>query len=249
MKRAGFACAIATQRGQATTEFVVVALALVPLFLLVVHVGKTIDLLHAAEGASRYAAFEAVVRHSGNGWKSDASLAAEVRRRFFSHPDAPLKTSDVAGDFTAHRNPLWSDAGGRPFLPRLDDDVGVALHIDAFDTIPAAGFAGALGLSLENFATATVTVRPASVPRLAPFDTLRLSIARRTVLLADTWTAHDAAQVRARIESAPSLYPVAPWRALVDVAGALPALVFDPPLRAGDFDWDVVPCDRMVGGC
>jgi hypothetical protein len=249
MKRAGGVRTTATQRGQATTEFVVVALALVPLFLLVVHLGKVIDLLHAAESASRYAAFEAVVRHSGNGWKSNTSLATEVRRRFFSHPDAPVKTNDVAGDSSAHRNPLWSNAAGHPLLPRLEDDVGVALHIQAFDTIPAAGFAGALGLSHDNLASAIVTVRPASVARLAPFDTLRLDITRRTVLLADTWTARDPTQVRARIESAPMLYPLASWRALVDVAGALPMLVLDPPLHAGEFDWDAVPCDRLVGGC
>jgi hypothetical protein len=237
------------QRGQATTEFVVVALALVPLFLLVVLVGKTVDLVHATEAASRYAAFETVVHHSGSGWTNDDALAADVRRRFFSHPDAPVKTHDVAGDFPAHRNPLWSDPTGRPLLPRLDDAVGVATAVDRLDALPAASFAGALALPSDNLATASVTVTPAGVPGLPPFDTMRLRITRRTALLADPWTARHPGAVRERIESAPPLYPVAPVRGLIDAAGRLPTLVFDPALQVGEFDWDVVPCDRLVGGC
>jgi hypothetical protein len=236
------------QRGQATTEFAVVAMALVPLFLLVVLIGKMADLAHTAQAASRYVAFEAVVRHSGSGWKSDPLLAAEVRRRFFSHPDAPVKTDDVAGDSAAHRNPLWSDHVGRTLLPRLEDSVGAALRIDRFDALPAA-YAGALALSTDNLAAATVTVTPAGVPELPPFDTLRLRIEGRTSLLADAWTARGPGAIRERIQSSVRMLPTAPIRPLIDAAGRLPTLVLDPPLRMGEFDWDIVSCDRLVGGC
>jgi hypothetical protein len=69
------------------------------------------------------------------------------------------------------------------------------------------------------------------------------------VLLADPWTARDAAGVRDRIESAPLMYPIIAVRGLIDIAGQLPPTVFDPALRVGEFDWDVVPCDRLIGGC
>lgn len=237
------------QRGQAMTEFAVLALALVPLFLLVPLIGQTADLVHATEAASRYAAFEAAVRYTGSTWTPDATLAADVRRRFFSHPDAPIKTGDVAGDFPAHRNPLWSDFAGRPLLPRFADSVNAATQIDRLDAIPAAAFAGPLALPHDNLATASVTVTPAGVPELPPFDHLQLRITRRTVLLADAWSAHPADSTRRRIEAAPAVYPVAAVRALVNTAGQLPPVVLDPPLRVGEFDWDLVPCDRFIGGC
>ena len=70
------------QAGQATTEFVVLCLALVPIALIVPLLGKYIDLMHATEAASRYVAFEGTVHHSSTGWKGDAVLSEEVRRRF-----------------------------------------------------------------------------------------------------------------------------------------------------------------------
>jgi hypothetical protein len=237
------------QRGQATTEFVIVSLVLVPLFLLVPLVGQVIDLIHATEAASRYAAFEAVVRHTGNGWTPDATLAADVRRRFFSHPGVSIKTNDAAGDFAADRNPLWSDFAGRPLLPRLANDVSTSTQIERLDALPTAVFAGALNLPQDNLATASVTVTPANVPALPPFDRLSLHITRRTALLADAWTARAPGVPRRSIEGSPIVYPMAAVRSLIGAAGRLPALVLDPPLDVGDFDWDIVPCDRFIGGC
>jgi hypothetical protein len=26
-------------------------------------------------------------------------------------------------------------------------------------------------------------------------------------------------------------------------------VVFDPALKVSEFEWDIVPCDRLVGGC
>jgi len=239
------------QRGQSTVEFVVLALVLTPLFIAVPLVGKYIDLMNATEAASRYVAFEAMARNSATSWKTDAELAAEVRRRFFSNSGAPIKTGDVAGDFAAHRNPMWTDHTGRPFLARFADDVGVRTQIESRNALAFdMGIAGAMGLSERNWYTASVTVRTAAIPEFAPFDAAGLSITRRTVLLTDAWTARDAAQVRSRIEDgAPWTYPPRELRELFDVIGTVPATIYDPRMRMGDHDWDVVPCDRLIGGC
>lgn len=239
------------QRGQSTVEFVVLALVLTPLFIAVPLVGKYIDLMNATESASRYVAFEAMARNSATTWKSDAELAAEVRRRFFSNSDAPIKTNDVAGDFTAHRNPMWTDHTGRPFLSRFEDDVGVSTQVASRNALAAdMGIASAMGLSERNWYTASVTVRTAAIPEFAPFDAAGLSITRRTVLLADAWTARDAAQIRSRIEEgAPYTYPPRAMREAFDIIGTIPATIYDPRMRMGDHDWDVVPCDRLIGGC
>jgi hypothetical protein len=238
------------QRGQSTVEFVVLALVLTPLFIAVPLVGKYIDLMNATESASRYVAFEAMARNSASSWKTDAELAAEVRRRFFSNSDAPIKTGDVAGDFAAHRNPMWTDHTGRPFMSRFADDVGVQTQVDSRNALAAAVLADPLGLSERNWYTASVTVRTAAIPEFAPFDAAGLTISRRTVLLADAWTARDAAQVRSRIEEgAPYTYPPRAMREAFDIIGTIPATIYDPRMRMGDHDWDVVPCDRLIGGC
>ncbi len=220
-----------------------------PLFLVLPLIGKYIDLMQTAEAASRYVAFEGVARHSGASWKSDPELAAEVRRRFFSRSDAPVKTGDVAGDFAAHRNPLWTSPSGHHLIERFADGVGVQTAVNRLNPLPGAAFADMWGLSRDNLYTASVTVRPADVPRLPPFDILGLRITRRSVLLADAWTVRDSAAVRSKIEGSAAMYPIAALRGLVDIAGQLPPLVFDPAFRVGEFDWDVVPCDRLIGGC
>ncbi len=247
MKQSFFA---GLQRGQSTVEFVVLALVLTPLFIAVPLVGKYIDLMNATESASRYVAFEAMARNSASSWKTDAELAAEVRRRFFSNSDAPIKTGDVAGDFAEHRNPMWTDHTGRPFMSRFADDVGVQTQVDSRNALAAAVLADPLGLSERNWYTASVTVRTAAIPEFVPFDAAGLTISRRTVLLADAWTARDAAQVRSRIEEgAPYTYPPRAMREAFDIIGTIPATIYDPRMRMGDHDWDVVPCDRLIGGC
>lgn len=238
------------QRGQSTTEFVVLALVLVPLFIAMPLMGKYIDMMQATESASRYVAFEGTVRHSGSSWKPDAELATEVRRRFFSNSDAPVKTGDVAGDFAAHRNPLWTDRGGKALIEKFENGVGVRTTVAGKNAIAAAApFKGALKLSEDNLYTGQVTSAPLKIAGFEPFDKIDMKTTRRTVVLADAWTARDAGDVRSRVEGSALTYPIAKAKALVDPIGMLPTTVFDPRLKVGDFDWDVVPCDRLIGGC
>jgi hypothetical protein len=241
--------ALRRQRGQATTEFVVLALVLVPLFIAVPLVGKYLDLMNASETASRYVAFESVVRNSVNSWKSDASLSAEVRRRIFSNPDAPIKTGDTAGDFVAHRNPLWTDHTGQPFLETFEQGVQANGVLAEKNAIPAAFFKGALKLTEKNLQTGTVTVKLTNVPEFKPFDELNLQIVRKTVLLSDTWAARDLDDVKSRIEDSIEVYPIGAFKPIIDPLGNFPTEFNDPKFRVSDFDWDIVPCDRIVGGC
>lgn len=237
------------QCGQATLEFVVLALAFVPLFLVAPVLGKYIDLMQAAEQASRYVAFEGTVRNSSSHWKRDTELAVEVRRRFFSNADAPVKTNDVAGDFPAHRNPIWSDAAGNPLLKSFDDAVSVQTHVAAKNALAGAGYSASLGLSSANLYSASVTLAPAKPALVVPLDGIHLRTTRKTVLLADSWTARSVGSIRNRIEGSASIYPIGAAAGLINLVGKVPRLVFDPALEVGEFDWDVVPCDRLVGGC
>ena len=237
------------QRGQATTEFVVLALVLVPLVLAVPLLGKYIDMMQTAEAASRYVAFEATVKSKTGASKTDAEIAADVRRRFFSNNNAAVKTGDVAGDFAANRNTLWTDGSGAPLLDKFEANVGTQLTSAADNALPLALLSNSLGLSSSNLYTGRVTVIPAAASGVIPFDKLDIRITRNTVIAVDTWAALNAADVRSRIEGSAAAYPIGQVQGLVNVIGTLPTLVFDPALRLGEFDWDIVPCDRLVGGC
>ncbi len=74
------------QGGQALTEFLVVALVIVPLFLLIPLIAKYQDISNSTQLASRYVAFEATqFNDKVNAFKSETVLADEVRRRFYSN--------------------------------------------------------------------------------------------------------------------------------------------------------------------
>lgn len=243
------------QQGQSTVEFIVLALVLVPLLLAVPLLGKYMDIAQTAAVASRYAAFEGTVRHSSanGGWKSDAELAMEVRRRFFSNSDAPIKSSDAAGDFNAHRNTLWFDHRGDALLPKFVDNVGVATERKALSQPFGALYAGALDLSHDNLHTGRVAVAVADIAKFEPFDTLNLSIRRETTVLVDPWAASGPGQVEERIKR-DGWNPLGPFPYKpLEVLGGNPAVdlaftLFEfgaPPPQIGRVEPDRVPSDRL----
>ncbi len=243
------------QSGQSTVEFVVLALVMVPLLLIVPLIGKYMDIAQTTAIASRYVAFEGSVRHSSstNGWKTDAELAQEVRRRFFSNSDAPVKTNDTAGNFNAHRNTLWFDHKGNPVLPVFENDVAVTTSKDHLDwpnsLVPT--FANGFGLSKANLYTGRVQVNLASVAGLKPFDTLGLSMQRSTTVLVDPWAASGPAMVRSKIQAATAAFPYDVPFGLKDTSTAIRALGLpydkletNHP-NIGAVEPDIVPTDRL----
>lgn len=239
------------QRGQSTVEFVVLALVLVPLLLILPLIGKYMDVAQTTAIASRYVAFEGSVRHSSStdGWKTDADLAQEVRRRFFSNSDAPVKTSDTAGNFNAHRNTLWFDHKGNPILPTFASDVSVTTTKESMKhPLGAILHAGSLGLSYDNLYTGQVAVNLANVPGLSPFDALGLSIGRSTTLLADPWAASGPTMVRSKIQGATVAFPYQPLQ-IEDAAVRGLGFAYDVwephGPNIGAVEPDVVPTDRL----
>lgn len=244
------------QTGQSTVEFVVLSLVMVPLLLIVPLLGKYMDIAQTTAEASRYTAFEGTVRHSSSaaGWKSDGDLATEVRRRFFSNSDAPIKTNDVAGDFNAHRNTLWFDHRGKPLLPKFVDNVGVKTTRESMSQPFGAFHASSLGLPQDNLYTGLVNVAVANIAALKPFDTLGLSISRSTTLLADPWAAHGPASIKSKIRNNGwdplGPFPYKPLEVLggnpvVGLALTLFEFGASPP-NIGLVDPDRVPADRVL---
>jgi hypothetical protein len=254
------------QRGQALTEFLVAAVALIPLFLLMPVIAKYQDISHATQMASRYVALEALTRNdSVSAWKPESQLADEVRRRFFSNADAPIKTLDVAGDFKANQNLFWRDPRDAPLIADFKDvtvSFGAgngAAHGDAFgaasDGVPFTPLSGQLQLRARGIYTANVSVKIANLPAglkfYEPFDKLNLSIARKTSVVIDPWTAQSPAQVEGKILASPTIFPSGDLASISSIVGAAITTVDAPGLLAGpllgqlDFWRDVVPEDRL----
>lgn len=241
------------QLGQSTIEFVVLSLVMVPLLLIVPLLGKYMDIAQTTAVASRYMAFEGAVRHSSSneGWKSDAALGQEVRRRFFSNSDAFIKTNDTAGDFTAHRNTLWFDHRGKPLLSEFGKSVGVATDKEEMSRPSGAAFASKLGLSDVNLYTGRVTATVADVSGLKPFDALGLTITRTTTLLADPWAASGPGGVKAALTRNPNdlfgPFPYGPLEAEVAFLKIIMAPIpFESLPDVGIVTPDQVPTDRLA---
>lgn len=238
----------AAEAGASTVEFIALALVLVPLFLIMPLLGKYTDLAQTTEIASRYVAFEGTVRNTSSSWKTDAELAAEVRRRFYSTSDAPIKTHDVAGNFPGHRNPVWSDYQGKPLLADFDADVSVETKVESKHVPAAAVFSGSAGFDLNeaNLYTGRVTVRPRKVALLKPFDTLDLVLSRTTSVLVDGWTAASPGTVKSKVQGAGApAYPIALLEALGSTLGQVPPLILDPAMDVNNINPDIVPADRL----
>ena len=256
---------LSPERGQALTEFLVVALALIPLFLLLPLIAKYQDISYAVQMASRYVAFEATTRNDTNStWKSPEQLTGEVQRRFFSNADAPVKTADTAGNFLAHQNLFWRRPDGTPLIADFNTDVSVsfgpggnpaqtAAFSSANDGAPFSPVAAQLGLKAKGIYTGHVTVKlanlPAGLKAYEPFDAINLSISRRTSVVVDGWQAKDPLQVASRIDNiklvpGTSLRKVAP---VVDMAVTAIEMghIRGPKLGELDFWLDVVPADRL----
>jgi hypothetical protein len=253
----------AGQRGQALTEFIVIALALIPLFLLLPLIAKYQDIAHATEMASRYVAFDAIVNNDGMGSAKSADvLAAEVRRRFYSNEDAPIKTGDTAGDFKAHQNHFWRTPQGDPLVRNFGD---VRVTFGAGGATPAAGFKAAsdgrpfsqplpinvqeeLGLQARGVYTANVSVTLADLLPLAgsyastyeQFKDIGLTMTRNTSIVVDTWTARDPTQVESRIDSL-ALFPGSAVRPLKPALWPVMALMEMPACGGTPCTIDRVP--------
>lgn len=242
------------QRGQSTVEFVVLSLVMVPLLLIVPLLGKYMDIAQTTAVASRYTAFEGTVRHSSStdGWKSDAELAQEVRRRFFSNSDAPIKTNDTAGNFNAHRNTLWFDHHGTPLLADFVKNVGVQTKKDTLSQ-PFGALASSFKLPQDNLYTGQVTANIDDISNLKPFDAIGLSVVRHTTVLVDPWAASGPAQVTAKIQGAGMLFPYQPLEVIATPLGILmsnPLMAIlgteNTPPEVGRVNPDQVPADRVL---
>ena len=263
------------QRGQALTEFVVIALVLVPLFLALPLIAKYQDIAQATEMAARYVAFDATHRNDATGsWKSPEELSGEVQRRFFSNSDAPIKTGDTAGDFKANQNLFWRDPQDKSLIRTFGDDVrvsfGETLSTDRGTAFKATRdgepflLRGPLDLNARGIyrGNVSVTLANLSTDLVGPtksydmFKDINLTMMRHTNLVIDSWGARGPGQVMDKLDNV-VVYPASQLgvlRALTHVGVAfmespryLPGVCLNCGPKIGQLDYwsDDVPNDRL----
>ena len=111
--------------GQATTEFLVALLVMVPLFFGTYYFARYSDVKHSAIQASRYVAFERTWDPNSRN-KSASQLAEEARARFFmpisqNNGVISYRQTSVGGNADTGRIPLWSDVEYKPLLQKFSD--------------------------------------------------------------------------------------------------------------------------------
>jgi hypothetical protein len=235
------------QKGQALTEFLVVAIALVPLFLLIPVIAKYQDIAHSTQMASRYAAFDGMVRNaSQNSVKPVDQLQDEVRRRFFSNSDSPVKTKDVAGDFKANQNLFWRTPDDQPLIEKFTDIVVTRTSHSSSDTKPFTLTFGSKGISTVNVSVKLANL-PAGLQFYEPFDKINLEINRGTSVLVDGWTGKTPVDVEQKVSGiAPNFTVLSNLSPVVDPIMMLVEPGVTPPkLGRLDFWRDDVPLDRL----
>ena len=256
--------------GQALVEFTIVATALlVPLFFMISYVAKYHDMQAATIQAARYAAWERTVYFGESDWasgtaqKTDDTIRAEIKNRFFSGPGNGFES--------AADNPLWTDHAGVPILGDWSEgssnrqtpgtgDFVLGKVTDVISVIGKVLGADGFKLDMNTLYTATVTATPRQSDPMARMfsDTgvFRLpALSERHILVANGWSANGPDFVKKQTESL-ALTSVFQRSPIQDVIGTVQQVagIFIEELKpdnlklGGDIQVDLVPSDRVSGG-
>ncbi|MBS0192669.1 MAG: hypothetical protein JSR34_00280 [Proteobacteria bacterium] len=202
-------------RGQAMGETIVVALFfLVPLFLMLVLVGKFINMRSTTLQAARYTAFARTV-YSASGFErdatmarlTDAQLANAVKMRFFSGNFTAITQTQNNSVGAFANNPLWVDQGGNQLVGNPGNvtatatgngepnsfatDAALGVTLQPLRNLVGLGFS----LTLQKYYTAAVAVQPklpvGPAGYISLLNGLPLTFSAHDTLLADGWSASD----------------------------------------------------------
>ena len=263
------------QRGQSLTEFIIISLVLMPLFLALPLLAKYQDIAQATEMAARYVAFDGTTRNPGmSSWKTPEQLNGEVQRRFYSNPNAAIKTNDTPGDFKANQNLYWRDPEDKSLIRNFGSDIrisfGEAMEADRGAALKSSHdddpFLLTEPLKLDNTGiyrgNVTVTLANLSSNLVGPtksydmFKDIDLRMTRHTSVLVDSWTAKSPADVENRIDHAVT-YPATVYGpalgtvvgvgvAIMEMPRYLPSVCLDCGPKIGKLSYwrDDVPTDR-----
>lgn len=244
------------QRGQSLAEFLVVMVALMPLFAGIYYVGKYADLQQSAVQASRYAAFQRAMQPD-EGRLSTAEIEDKLRARFFrrgkglaGNPDGEIRSSDSVASLGAREGQVvfWRDLAGNPLL-RDHQQVTLAFESNA----PGSVTQVANGVAGMMFGQTNRGVHMANV-EVSLIDHLRggndpLRIGASTAAMGGAWNAQGSQGVRSALLGNPVMATTLGGLKLVGrpvsgMVGLVERVRFELPC----IKVEAVPTDRTSGG-
>ena len=259
--------------GQAIVEFIVAALFfLIPLYLIIIALGKFADVQAGASQAARYAAFERTVWLDDTSWrtrmgtgnqKSTAEMRSEIAQRIVGDTRVTIAANDKSRNNLSNGHlATWTDGEGRDLLERYQDltltENGRALTLAQCPTcatpvaLNVAGLTVGINVPQNNMVVATAGIQvarnSAALQRLFPaytgFNGVQLT--DQVALLPNEWMANGRNGVTAVVKDAvPTATPVIKAALTAAVAPMLPQAWEVIPLKIGDIRPDEVPADRL----
>ena len=261
------------QEGQAIAEFIVAAMFfLIPLYLIIIALGKFADVQAGASQAARYAAFERTVWLDDAAWrsrmgtgnqKSTAELRSEIAQRVVGQTRLTIAANDKSrNNLSNGKLAMWTDIQGGDLLERYQDLTLTESRSNLSRTqlltsdVPTSVSLGGLTIGIDvpqnNLVVANAGIQiarnSASLKRLFPaytgFNGLLMN--DQVALLPNEWMANGRDAVTAVVKDAvPTAMPAVKTALTAAVAPMYPFAWEAIPLKIGDIRPDEVPADRL----
>lgn len=178
------------QSGQATVEFIVACLVMIPFFFGIYYFAKYSDIKQAAIQASRYAAFERSWDPSGN-IKSDQVIKAELQARFFSE-QAKINYHDSPAKANTKQVELWSQADQKKLISNATDVTLFFENTKKFNhfAINKMETLGSLfNLPKTNIVQAQIEVPLVNVAHFEPLKNINIKMPAAVAIGTGSWNA------------------------------------------------------------
>lgn len=261
------------QDGQAIVEFIVAAtFFLIPLYLIIIALGKFGDVQAGASQAARYVAWERTVWLDDASWRSrmatgnqktTAEMRSEIAQRVVGDTRLTIAANDKSRNSLSNGQlAMWRDGKGQDLLERYQDltltESGRALTVTQCPTcatpaaLNVAGLTVGINVPQNNMVVANAGIQvarnSAALQRLFPsytgFNGLQLS--DQVALLPNEWMANGRDGVTAVVKDAvPTATPAIKGVMTAAVAPMMPFAWEVIPLKIGDIRPDEVPADRL----
>ena len=265
------------QRGQALTEFIIVAtMLLVPLYLLIPVLGKYLDMKASAVVGARYVAWERTIYFGGSTasetWpgndKSDTAIHNDMRQRVFAQGTGIAAADSTASNWGSkgYKNG-WKNRNGTGMLPNYssvsqtlaqEKTPGLANEVIRV-LVKVANALGPFELEMKGLHVAEVGVT-ANTQAIAfswdnnaakSFKPGPLTFSDKNAILVNTWSAKGRDHVKSQTQG---LTPTGVFQTTAGqvILTALKVVIgIAMPeiwfLELGKIEPDIVPEDRLVG--
>jgi len=256
------------QNGAAITEFVIMLVVMVPMFLMIPIMGKVGDLNSTTIQASRYAAWERTASDRSD--KTDKRLELEMQNRFYTNMDIGIQTGRGQLKTKKDQNPLWRGYGKERVFNSPQKDAMGTLQAGKTPGKFAGQMAGAISKiggafsSFNDKADFDINMRALYQANVAVnvgsnrigFDGSKncdgkkdkkvfSCIKRHSVLLTDGWSAGSRRNAESRTAGMVMMGSLTKLEKAIKLVGKIPGFTELGGFKPGYVDSSVIAPDRL----